>query len=181
MSQLKRTLCFGIAVSILGLIMGVQLGAAKPRPEKANWDNLKQLLPGEEVKVVLKDGKPHRGLLQTVTDEDLVLRQATGDQKFARQNILRVSSKGQSQRGRNAAIGAGIGAVAMGAAVAVAIGSGWGMLFGLPGGGLGAIVGAVLPTGGWHDVYRVTKTSGRRSGETHLDATVPEARAKSGD
>jgi hypothetical protein len=155
-SQLKRTLCFGIVVSILGLTTGVRLGTARPRPEKANWENVKQLLPSEEVKVVLKDAKPHRGLLQTVTDEDLVLRLATGEQKFARQDILRVSSKGQSHRGRNAATGAAIGALAMGAAAAGAIGSGWGMLLGLPGGGLGAIVGAVLPTGGWRDVYRVS-------------------------
>jgi len=182
MSQLKHTLCFGIAVSILGLTTGVRLGTARPRPEKADWENVKQLLPGEEVKVVLKDAKPCRGLLQTVTDEDLVLRLATGDQKFARQDILRVSSKSPSHRGRNAATGAAIGAVALGAGLSIAAASGWGMLAGaILGGGPGAIVGAVLPTGGWHDVYRAIKTSGERSGETHLNATVPDTRAKSSD
>jgi hypothetical protein len=182
MSQLKRTLCFGIVVSILGLMMGIQLGAARPRPEKANWDNVKQLLPGDEVKVVLKDAKPRRGLLQTVTDGDLVLRLATGDQTFARQNILRVSSKGQSHRGRNAAEGAAIGALGVGAAISIAAANPLGMLAGaFLGGGPGALIGAVLPTGGWHDIYRVAKTSGERSSETHLNATVPDARAKSGD
>ncbi len=182
MTRLQRTLCFGIAVSILGLTTGVRLGTARPRPEKANWDNVKQLLPGEEVKVVLKDAKPHRGLLQTVTDEDLVIRLAAGDQKFARQDVLRVSSKSPSHRGRNAATGAAVGTVVVGVGLTIAAASGWGMLAGaILGGGPGAIVGAVLPTGGWHDVYRVTNTSGRRSGETHLNATVPDARAKRGD
>ncbi len=181
MVRVKRIHPNALVVFVLGLMVGVPVAAGRPRPEKANWDNVKQLLPGEEIRVVLNDAKSYRGLLQTVTDEGIAVRLATGDQTFARENILRVSSKGQSQRGRNAAIGAGIGTVAMGAAAAVAIGSGWGMLFGLPGGGLGTIVGAVLPTGGWHDVYRVTKTSGRRSGETHLNATVPDAGAERGD
>ncbi len=62
MSQLKRTFCFGIAVSILGLTTGVRLGTARPRPEKANWENVKQLLPGEEIRLVLNDAKSYRGL-----------------------------------------------------------------------------------------------------------------------
>lgn len=182
MTQLKHNLYLGFVVSILGLMMGMQLGAARPRPEKADWDNVKQLLPGEEIRVVLNDAKSYRGLLQTASDEAIVIRRATGDQTFKRESILRVSSKGQSHRGRNAAFGAGIGAVAMGAAFALACGNGLCMVLGIiPGGGAGGILGAVLPTGGWHDVYRVTKTYGERSGERHLNAMIPDARAKSGD
>ncbi len=122
----------------------------------------------------MKDAKPHRGLLQTVTDEDLVLRLAAGDQKFARQDVLRVSSKSPSHRGRNAAIGAAVGTVALGAGVAITYGTGWGMLAGIiPGGGAGAIFGAVLPTGRWHEVYHATKTSNEHLGQVRSDRASP--------
>jgi hypothetical protein len=155
MNELKRALYIGIVVSILGLMMGVQVAVAEPRPEKANWDNVKQLLPGEEIRVVLNDAKSYRGLLQTVTDQAIVVRLATGDQTFARENILRVSAKGEPHRGRNAALGALIGMGAGAAAFGAGYQDGYAALAGLvPGGGIGAIVGAVLPSGGWHEVYR---------------------------
>jgi hypothetical protein len=111
MSQLKHTLCLGLLVSIFGLLVGVPLWAAEPQRDNSNWDNLKQLASGQEIKVVLNDAKSFQGKFQSVSDEALVIRLATGEQTFNRQSVLRVSSNGQSHRLRNAALGAVIGVV----------------------------------------------------------------------
>jgi hypothetical protein len=164
MVRVRRMLSNTLVVLVSGLMVGVTSAAGRPRPEKANWDNVKQLLPDEQVRVVLSDAKSYRGLTQTVNDDAIALHMLSGDQMFKREDILRVSSRGEPHRGRNAAIGAGIGTLAAGAIFAAAIGSGYGMLVGiLPGGGVGAIAGAVLPTGGWQDVYRAPNASSARS------------------
>lgn len=161
MSQLKRTLSLGLVISILVLTAALPLVPAEPKPEKANWDNLKQLAPNEQIRIVLNDAKSYRGEFDSVNNEAIVVRVATGIQTFARENVLRVSTRGVPHQGRNALIGAAIGA---GAGVATMAGicqttecKGHvevilGVTAGAP---LGALVGFVMPTGGWHDVYRV--------------------------
>ena len=145
-------------ISVSRLMTGAPLRAAEPPPEKANWDNLKSLAPGEEIRVVLKDAKSYRGRLQAVSDEAITLRLAAGEQSIARQDILRVSAKGNSHRLRNALIGAGLGAGITGAAVAASIRNDPEAINGVVAipivALVGAGVGAVMPTGGWHDVYR---------------------------
>ena len=164
MRQLKGFICLGLMVSLLGMIVAVPLWAGAPPRDKANWDNLKQLAPGQEIiQVVLHDAKSYQGLFQNVSDQAMVVRLATGDQIFPRESILRVSSKGRSHRGRNAGIGAAIG-VGVGAALSSAFAhyasNEGGNSAAYAGGavavftGIGAGVGAALPTGGWHDVYR---------------------------
>ena len=159
MSQLKGSTCLTVVILMLGLITSDPLRAAGPQVALANWDNLKQLAPGQQIKVVLNDAKSYRGKLQTMSDEAIVVHLATGEQSFARQSVLRVSSKGQSHRWRNAAIGtaAGLGAgfligakASSGSEIAPII-----YLMAVPiSAGAGAGVGAALPTGRWYDVYR---------------------------
>ena len=176
MTQLDRTLCLKLAVSILWLMTSVPLATAKPRPEKANWDNVKQLLPGEKIRIKLNNAKSCEGLLQSVTDDGMVVRLATGEQTFTRQNIVRVSQKGQSNRGRNAGLGALIGAgsgAAVGGAIAGPPGALLGALFlGMP---PGALVGAVIPTGGWRDVYRAPKNGEQQFGKVRSNGALSAA------
>jgi hypothetical protein len=90
----------------------------------------------------------------------MVVRLGSGEQTFSRDSVLRVSTKGQSHRLRNAAIGAAVG---VGVGFAAAAGSsrndqeaqaiGYAVIPPFAG-GAGAAVGAILPTGGWHDIYR---------------------------
>jgi hypothetical protein len=134
---------------------------------QANWDRLKQLSAGEEIQVVQNDAKSSRSNFRSVTDEAIVVSTATGEQTIARQSILRVSSKGNGHRMRNALIGAGVGAGA-GLGIGAAADSHkacTGLCFNiLPNAGkeiatplgaiVGAIIGAVVPTGGWHVIYR---------------------------
>jgi hypothetical protein len=134
---------------------------------KDSWDSLKQLASGQQIRIVLNDAKSYGGRFQSVSNDGLIVRTGGGEQTFERQNVLRVSTKGRSHRGRNALIGLAVGA---GAGVIVAVASpelgtgkcaqgscvdaGTVSMVGFWGGALGAGLGAAIPTGGWHDVYR---------------------------
>jgi hypothetical protein len=126
-----------------------------------NWDNLKRLAPGDDIRIVLNDKKSYKAKFQSVSDEAIVVRLATGDQAIERQSVLRVSTKGASHRTRNALIGAGVGAGVGAAGFGICDyrevipcggeGAAIGAVFVAP---FGAAAGALVPTGRWHDVYR---------------------------
>ena len=149
---------FALAV-LLGLLGAAPLRAAGPPMSNANWDNLKRLTPGDDVRIVLHDKKSYRAKFQSVADDAIVLRLASGDQTFNRRDVLRISTRGPSRRLRHALIGAAVGA---GIGVAAAAGTrredtenpalGYAVLPPLFA-GFGAGIGAFVPSG-WHDVYR---------------------------
>jgi hypothetical protein len=142
---------------------------------RSSWDNLKSLTPGQEIRVVMNNVSSHQGEFVSLSDDGITLRQAAGDQTRAREGILRVSqNRGRNHGSRNTliglAVGAGAGLVAGTAANHViwshvncdegpACCSGppnphWGIILTPVGFLAGALVGAAIPTGGWHDVYR---------------------------
>lgn len=163
--RMKRILFLSLTTLLMEFIAMVPLGAA-PQAANANWDILKHLTPGAEIKVVLNDVKSYQGKFQNLSDEAIVVRLGEGEQTFARQNVLRVSVKGESHRRRNALIGATVGAGAGLGAGAAADASqkcgGFAPCFRdagkevlTPLGAIaGAVVGAVLPPRGWRDLYR---------------------------
>ena len=151
LGRISWSLKWVVAVLLLLLVPGFGLAQSSQN----NWDNLKQLSPGQQIRVVLNDVKSYEAKFQSVTDDAIVVRLATGDQTFPRQSVLRVSSKHRSHRGRNALIGVAVGVVPVVAYDAAAcadcdqttkIGDAVGC------GLLGALVGALVPTGRWHDV-----------------------------
>jgi hypothetical protein len=157
MDGLKRMVTLGQWVVVLALIASTSLVAAQSGGENANWDNLSKLTPGQKIRIVLNDAKTYEGKFQSVTDEAIVVRLETGDQNFTRQDVLRVSSKGASHRGRNALIGAGVGAAAALVIDASTCSDCNGGTWAGDTGGcalLGAILGATLSKDPWHDVYR---------------------------
>jgi hypothetical protein len=142
------------------------LGLAESAQDR--WHNLKQLAPGQHIRIVLNDARSFTAQFQSVTDAGIVVRLATGDRTFERQIVLRVSIPGKSPRGRNALIGLAIGT---GAGIIVGVASpelGQGKcahgscvnaesasVAGVVGAAVGGGLGAAIRTGGWHDVYRV--------------------------
>ena len=151
-------------------------GTASARDSKgrlSSWDNLKSLTAGQEIRVVMNNMKSYQGEFESLSDGELKLREEAGEQTLARQGISRISQRrGQGHRVRNLLIGA-----AAGAGVGLAIGlHSWlrfrncteGPAFGCsypgnphlaetltPSGALaGAAVGAAIPTGRWHGIYR---------------------------
>ena len=147
-----------------------------PQGRSSSWDNLKSLTLGQEIRVVMNNVKSYQGAFESLNDDGMTLRQAAGEQTLARKDVLRASQKiGRDHGVRNTLVGMAVGA---GAGLATGLTANhviWshvncteGPLFGCAGppnphwgeiltpvGGLaGAIIGGVLPTGGWHDVYR---------------------------
>jgi hypothetical protein len=136
-------------------------GAAAIAADGVDWAGVKQLSPGQETRVSLIDGKSYQGAVVSANDETLVIHLAAADRTLARENIRRVSVKRNGHRGRHALVGAAIGAGAglgIGAAIDSSC-SGFCDNKGKPLGAalfalLGAGVGALLPAGGWQEIYR---------------------------
>jgi hypothetical protein len=145
--------------------------AATAQTSESKWDALKMLVPGTEVRVASANAKPIQGSLESVTDSDLVLRQAGGPTSFGRAQILSVSVKGKDHRLRNAMIGLGLGTAA-GLAIGYGIGHAQANNCGNKGGwfcgldeGVGTVVGGVAGilggtltgvfwhTGAWRKIY----------------------------
>ena len=149
----------------LGLVTTTGLQGADPSKDMSDWGNLKHLSAGQQIEVVLNDGKSYRGRFKSVSQDTLIVRVDTGEQSFDRNSVLRVSARAGSHRLRNAMLGgligigagAGIGAAAGKSSkngftkVNEAVGAGAGAVIGL---GAGAGVGAALPATAWRTVYR---------------------------
>lgn len=132
---------------------------------QSEWSVVRQLTSGQELKVVLKEGGSRRGSFESANDSSIVVRSGNSEQTLSRDQVRRILLKSKGHRKRNALIGAGVGAGAglgLGASIdnncsstsIVCTGNkGKAILtpvFGL----LGAGIGALIPSGGWREVYR---------------------------
>lgn len=133
---------------------------------------MKSLKGGTEVRVAAVS-RDVRGQLQSVSDDVIVINSGKGQEMLTRQEVTRVSVKGDSHRLGNTLMGAAVGAGAgIGLGYGVTHESGCtgscasifepksGVAVGAGGVGLGvvgALIGAVLPTGGWHQGYKNKK------------------------
>lgn len=162
-------------LALLGICLSA--GAASGRESKKqinNWDDLKSLTRRDEIRVVMNDLKSYQGEFESLSDEGITLRtKSTGEQTLARKDVFRVSQNiGEDHRTRNTALGMFIGGVA-GLVIGMApyykernCTEGPAFNCGYPpnahllevltpvGAVAGGFIGAVLPTGGWHDLYR---------------------------
>jgi hypothetical protein len=133
--------------------------------EKSDWGSLKQIAAGQTIKVTVNHGASSQGDFQSATEDALVLRVAGGDRSIARETVRRVSLKTNSHRGKHALIGAAIGAGGgLGAGIAidndcspnaiVCTGNKGKAILTPALALLGAGIGALLPAGGWREIYR---------------------------
>jgi len=156
-----RRSCVRVVLPLLGLLIGSSLWDA----ENPAWNSLKQLAPGQQVRVVVESKNPLKGQFDSVTDDAIVIHTNGAEQTFSPSSVQRVFSQRPGHRERPALIGAAIGAGAglgTGAAIdndcsrqsIVCTGNkGKAILtpvFGL----IGAGIGAALPAGGWQEIYR---------------------------
>lgn len=165
-SQLAR-LCFASTssthpASLLLLTLATAVFGQVP----SNWASVKQLAAGSEIQVTITDGRKIVGAFQSATDDDLLVQTPKSPETLARLTIAKVSMNGRSHRLRNALVGFGGGA-GVGLIVGAVsdsgcpkdgcfpVGKNLGKEVFTPLGALiGVTVGALLPTGGWHDLYR---------------------------
>ena len=78
-------------------------------PSSKKWENLGKLNAGAAVEVVTND-RVERGEFVSSSDESLTIRTSSGEQRFARADVVRVVSRGSTHRLRNFLIGVGVGA-----------------------------------------------------------------------
>lgn len=127
--------------------------------QTSQWAVVSQLAPGQKVKVETTDGKSHVGKVQSVSSDGI---QIGKEQLIQKSEIQRVRLWNPGHHGRNALYGLGLGA---GFGIAVGTSCGGKDYFFSKGacmavaaplfGGVGAAIGAVLPSSGsWHEVYR---------------------------
>ena len=146
------------------LIASMLLFALDLTAQSQPWSNVKALSPGTEIRIRGPHPSAVRGTLLSVTDESLVLNSSAGQEMFTPQQVNRVSIKKQGHRARNALIGLGVGAgtgLVVGAvddqhcAPNCFLGKNLSKTVFTPLGAiLGILIGAVIPTGGWRDVYK---------------------------
>jgi len=126
------------------------------------WNNVKALTAGTEVRINL-NSRTVEGKMQSATDDSLAISSDRGQEEFARREVVRVSLRRKSHRARNALIGLGVGA-GIGAGIGAATSCSHcispiseGGVIGIAAaalGALGAIVGALIPSGGWREIFR---------------------------
>lgn len=129
-----------------------------------NWNGVKALATGTQVRISA-GSRPVDGKIDRVTDDALVVTAGKGRETFDRQQVSTVWLRKPSHRGRNALIGlaAGTGA-GLGIGMAVSR-TNSAQLSIIPSGAIvagftvagalgGSIVGVVIPTGGWREIYR---------------------------
>jgi len=163
MKPAKQIGYVALLCTLLALTADPLVGAV----EKSDWGSLRQIAPGQTIKVAIKHGASPQGEFQSATEDALVLRVAGEDRTIARDTVQRVAIKTDSHRGKHALIGAAIGAGGgLGAGIAVDNAASCtpntifctgnqGKLIATPAFALiGAGIGALLPAGGWREIYR---------------------------
>ncbi len=165
------------ALRLTGVVLGALVTAgfcsAQPPESRGDWSNLKTLTSGAEIQITAADRlKAFRGRFQSVTDDDLTVRTATGQEMLARSLVSKVLLKKNNHRMRNSLLGLAIGAgggLAAGAGLDAAASCKGQAFFGScfdPGGPnflkevftplgafIGVTTGALIHTGGWREVY----------------------------
>jgi hypothetical protein len=159
-------------VRFASLVLLLTLAPALIAQAPANWDSVKQIIPGREMRVSLSDGRNLRGEFQSASDDMLTIETSKSQEMLNRTMVRKVSVQGKSHRSRNALIGMGAGAAAGLIAGTLAdrctsqgiIGPFNGTLCLGPrsagkevltplGALVGVIAGALIPTRGWREVY----------------------------
>ena len=102
-------------VLLLFLVPLLQLAAQ-------SWDGLKQLRPGDKIRVLEIAGAEHKGVFSAVSAQAITLRTDSGELSVERSRVRRIQVRSSTRRIRNLAIGAGIG-VAVGVTVDQTLGA----------------------------------------------------------
>ncbi len=95
-----------IALASAGIVLGAPVSTK-------SWEEVGKLSSGSPVEVVTTD-RAEKGDFVSSSTESLTIRTSSGERRFVRNEVVRVVSRKQSRRVRNALIG-----VAAGAAIAL--------------------------------------------------------------
>jgi hypothetical protein len=148
---------------VLLLFVPVFSPAQSPRN---NWENLKELRPGQRIEVIDKSMKSFGGHFVSVSEEAITLKVRKTQESIERAKVARVSVRDTSHRTRNILIGTAVG-VGAGLAIAIPVellcsnegncGAGGGAGAALAIGGLGAAGAGLGAIPGNRTLYRAEK------------------------
>ena len=155
-SDMRRFACrIGVLLAFVATTLVAQTSVA-------DWNTVKALTPGTQVRITA-GSRTIRGEIERTTDDVLVVTSGNGQEMLDRQEVSVVSVKKPSHRKRNTLIG-----LAAGAGGGLVIGlaavhhSEWEIVsadavragFVAAGAIVGTVIGVIIPTGGWREVYR---------------------------
>jgi len=145
------------------MLLGFVATSLAAHTNVGDWNIVKALTAGTQVQISI-GSVTVRGEIERSTDDVLVVASSKGQEMFDREQISRVSVKKPRHHKRNTLIGLGVGAgVGLAVGIATRPSSGqWEIISpdvvvaGLVGAGAigGTLVGVVLPTGGWREIYK---------------------------
>ena len=134
--------------------------------QSGNWEAVKALPPGTEIRIAPKGPGNVKGKVETVTEDSILVQSGKRTQTVLRGNItwidVRVSRRKKHiarSTKTGAIVGAGIG-VGFGLLCNAAVGTDGAVCYiAVPVGaglyaGLGAAIGAISPGGEWREIYR---------------------------
>lgn len=152
-----RSLRFAVAL----ILAACHTGTAA---SNSDWNDLRALRTGQETRITLNNGTSYRGSFQSMNETAMVVQLTTGQQSFAKGDVVRVATRGERHRGRNALIGALVGG-GVGAGIGAAVDAHQNAnsfiklnvatpILGAIGLLAGTAVGFFASGSGWHEVYR---------------------------
>jgi hypothetical protein len=129
----------------------------------ADWNTVKALTTGTQVRITI-GSRTVRSEIDQATDGALVVTSGKGREMFDRQHVSVVSVKKLSHRKRNTLIGLAVG-TGVGLGIGIATRPKPGQLevitpglvtagFTAAGAIGGTLLGVIIPTGGWREVYK---------------------------
>jgi len=147
----------------LGALLPLVAATIAAQPNATSWNTVQALAAGTPVRITA-DSRTVRGNVARISDGSLAVTSGRGSVTFDRQQVSVVSVMRPSHRKRNALIGLAAG-TGVGLGVGVAARSKPGQLQVVPNGAIiagftvavafvGVIVGVVIPTGGWYEIYK---------------------------
>jgi hypothetical protein len=146
-----------------GLLLAFMAATLSAQTNIKDWNSVKALMAGTQVRITA-GSRTIRGAFERTTDDVLVVTSAKGQEMLDRPEVSVVSIKKPSHRKRNTLIGLVAGA---GGGLAIGLGarakpgqiefiSNDAVVAGFAAAGaiVGTLVGVVLPSGGWREIYK---------------------------
>jgi len=144
-------------------LLALAAATMSAQSNRTDWNAIKAITPGTEVRITA-GSRTINGTIDRITDDTLAITAGKGQEMFDRKQVSSVSTRKPGHRLRNALIGLGAGTGA-GLAIGFGIRERPDQLHIVPnsavvggsaaaGAVIGTLVGAVIPTGGWHEIYK---------------------------
>jgi hypothetical protein len=147
----------------LAALLALTAATVAAQPNLTDWNIVKALAVGTDVRIT-SGTRTVTGTIDRITDDTLAITAGKGQEMFDRQQVSSVATKKPGHRMRNALIGLGVGT---GAGLGIGLGirahpdqlkivSNSAVVGGSAAAGavIGTLVGAVIPTGGWREIYK---------------------------